>query len=32
MLNYLMAKGLIEEKQYKSSMEYIERRRQERTG
>ena len=32
MLNYLMAKGLIEEAQYAASMEYIERRRSERTG
>lgn len=32
MLTYLMAKELIEEPQYKSSMEYIERRRKERTG
>ncbi|HEY8768517.1 MAG TPA: phosphoribosyltransferase [Dehalococcoidia bacterium] len=32
MLNYLMAKGLIEEEQYRASIEYISARRAERTG
>jgi orotate phosphoribosyltransferase/uridine monophosphate synthetase len=32
MLNYLMAKGLIEEEQYRASIEYISARREERTG
>jgi orotate phosphoribosyltransferase/uridine monophosphate synthetase len=32
MLNYLMAKGLIEEEQYRRSIEYISARREERTG
>jgi orotate phosphoribosyltransferase len=32
MLNYLMAKGQIDEEQYRVCVEYIERRRQERTG
>jgi orotate phosphoribosyltransferase/uridine monophosphate synthetase len=32
MLNYLMAKGLIEEEQYRASIEYISARRKERTG
>jgi len=32
MLNYLMAKSLIEEEQYKASIDYISARRRERTG
>ena len=32
MLNYLMAKELIEERQYRTSIEYISARREERTG
>jgi orotate phosphoribosyltransferase/uridine monophosphate synthetase len=32
MLNYLMAKGLIEEEQYRRSIDYISSRRAERTG
>jgi orotate phosphoribosyltransferase/uridine monophosphate synthetase len=32
MLNYLMAKGLIEEEQHRASIEYISARREERTG
>jgi orotate phosphoribosyltransferase/uridine monophosphate synthetase len=32
MLNYLMAKGLIEEEQYRASIEYISARREERTA
>ena len=32
MLNYLMAKALIEEEQYSASIDYIQSRREERTG